>query len=126
MHPDLPAEIILHGTAGPLTVRFAVPKSLSVRYDVTYHAAHDRPTAYAAALGVMSPQIRHNVPYRFQGVAEYGHAVADWLLAAGVKYPEVQEAGQTAWVHCSYGLLDMAEVQAARDFSGPTSEPSTS
>lgn len=126
MHPDLPTEIVLNGAKGPLTVRFALPKSMSIRYDVTYHAALDKPTAYSAALGVMSVKVRHHVPYRFQGVAEYGHAVADWLLAEGIKYKDLYDAGQLAWVHCSHGLLDKSEIKTVQDFSDPTSDPSTS
>jgi len=117
-HPDYPGEYTLTGTAGALVVRFAIPASLALRYELGTAYDGNPGRACAAALGLSSAAIRKHVPYRHQSIGEYGLAVTDWLLAQGVKYAEVQHAGNVAWLHCVHALISESEVKAAADFSG--------
>lgn len=123
-NPDFPLEYTLQGSAGSLTLRFAIPASLALRWEI---ATSDNPQrSRFAALGLASAAVRKHVPYRHQGVAAYGLQVADWLLSEGVEYRQIIDASNVAWLHCVYDLVSGEEVDAAEGFTGPTSAGSTS
>ena len=123
-HPDFPMEYALTGTAGKLTLRFAVPASLALRWEV---ASSDNPQrARFASLGLCSAVVRKHVPYRHQGIAAYGLAVADWLLSEGVEWRELVDAANVAWLHLVHDLVTEQEVKDAEVFSAPPEESSTS
>lgn len=122
-HPDFPREYTLQGTAGRLILRFAVPASLALRWEV---ASSDNPQrARFAALGLASAAVRKHVPYRHQGIGQYGLQVADWLLGEGVEYGQAVDAGNVAWLHVVHGLVGEGEVAAAEGFSDRTPASST-
>ena len=83
-----------------LNVNLKPPSSLSVAYEINalYWNEHHQRAGIAAALGVCwSGQKR---PARatnpLLGVAVYGHAVIDDLLARGWAYQEIMEGGTEA------------------------------
>lgn len=123
-NPAFPMEYELTGTAGKLLLRFAVPASMALRWEIA--ASDNRERSRFAALGLASAAIRKHVPYRHQGLAVYGLAVADWLLEQGVPYPQLQDAANVAWLHCTHDLVSSIEVEAAEGFTAPQPEGSTS
>jgi hypothetical protein len=123
---DVPTEITLVGRDGELRVRLFVPKSLGVRYEVTYAIAESEIKAGCAALGVCSVTIQKHVPWTKKSAAlAYGADVLEWLLSQGVAYGDVLNAGRLAWWHVSRGLIPAREVEDAEGFSGPTTGGST-
>ncbi len=120
-HPDYPMEHVLHGTAGDLKIRFTVPASLALRYELAQTSNQVR--AFGAALGLCSLVVRKHVPYRHQSIGEYGLAVLDWLLSEGVTYADAFHAGNVAWLHAVHALISEAEVKEAEGF---TAAPDTS
>lgn len=124
--PALPAtEIVLKGSAGALKTRLVVPKSLGLRYEVTYAVTKSEPRAVCAALGLCSSAIQANVPWN-QSVLDFGARVLEWLLEQGVPYLEAVNAGRRAWQLVSDGLVPESEVKAVEGFTVPAEEESTS
>lgn len=121
---ELPSEVTLHGTAGPLKIRLVVPQSLGLRYEVTYALAKSEPKAVCAALGLCSSALRKHARWDHDVMA-FGAASLDWLLGQGVPYLDILNAGRIAWRHVSKDLIPASEVKEAEDFSEPKTDKPT-
>lgn len=113
---------------GPQTLVLAPPASMSMRYRIMYAAADDKTLACCAALGKASHKLDRLVASRHPyHVMRYGQDVCDYLLEQGIPYLDIEGAGLQAWAHVvTKGLLPASVVKEAEDFSGATTEDSTS
>lgn len=111
------AEVELPKTVkvGQREVTIALPKSLSVRYDVASFYSSNPTRACAAALGLCwgglgRPKAKYESSY---SVGQYGGEVLDELLSRGVPLHEIVAAGSVAFITICRSLPQAGEVDKA-------------
>lgn len=116
-HEDLPTFAVLNGKDGfRLKVKFLVPNSMGLRYEVYLASARNEGRAVCAALGLCSAALQKQVRWQHD-VCAFGAGVMDYLLSKGVPYLTILRAGRIAWATMTHGLTLAEEVAETEDFS---------
>ncbi len=116
--------VVLQGAGVVIKTRLVVPSSLGLRHQIVSMVAKNEHGSAAAALGICSSTLQRAAHYDHDPLP-FGSRVIDYLLAQGVLYNDIVAAGRKAWLMLNAGLIHAKEVQAAEDFSEPTTAGST-
>lgn len=115
-------------TLGPQTLKFNLPASAGLRYEVWRATATNEVLAHAAALGFCSSKVFHMSGGKVRyDILTYGREVLDLLLAKDLPYLDIIDASRVAFLFLIDGLslTRSAEVKAAEDFTDPKKDTST-
>jgi len=91
-------------------------RSLGLRVEIAKLALKSEINAGCAALGLSCPDLGKGCRWDHD-VLGYGQRVQDALMEQGILHPEIDRASKTAWLAAIDGVLELAGIVRAEDFT---------